>query len=550
MTGPIEPSSTIIACSSGNETNTAISVIRLSGNFELNFFSKIFSKSLIGIKPKQLYRSDLIFNEIVIDDILFCFFIGPNSYTGENLLELYCHGNKLNIERIINLFITKFKFIRNSNPGEFTLRALKNKKLTLSQVEGLDLLLNAQHSYAFSHGLSLLNGDLSAQYKDLYNKYLDLRVKLELLMDFSEDIGESEGISLFNDSFQIFYNFIKSLSKRASNNSEQLLSPKVVLFGPVNSGKSTFYNQVLGLNRSIISEQEGTTRDYISERFNTGEILCQFIDTAGVRDAKNSIEIEGIKRSLQLANEAFFKILVINVNKYEKYYSELKEFNPDLVVLTHLDTILDEMSINFIENCDYLFLNLKEKSHKYEIKSYLKSDNFVAVESSIININGLVGSSGPIGPGNIGDSYGPIGPSNKIIKSGPIGPQIAINKNGPIGPLKNLNPPSKDQNFDLISTMVNNFHLDNIDKLLKSLVNFKFETLYKGEPILISRHKDQILKIESFTESIYEMINSDFDLGIITNMLENLEHSLEELIGIINSDEVLDRVFSGFCIGK
>jgi len=561
MIGPIEPSNTIIACSSGNDTNTAISIIRLSGSFTINNFSDLFEIDSKKIKPRQIYRSNLVFNNEVIDDIMFSYFENPNSYTGENLLELYCHGNRLNVERIINLFVDNFNFISHSKPGEFTLRALKNKKLTLSQVEGLDLLLNAQHSYAFSHGLSLLNGDLSDQYKELYNKFLDLRVKLELLMDFSDDIGEKEGADLFKESFGNFSDFVHNLTTRARNNSEELISPKVVLFGPVNSGKSTFYNQLLGIDRSIVSNEEGTTRDYISETFNAGDLICQLIDTAGIRDADNSVEIEGIKRSLSLARGAFYKILITDVNKYKKYFSKLKEIKPDLVVITHLDTLISSMSLETLDDCDYLFLNLNKSNSKYEILSLIKCEKQNASKSNVTNSHGLFEDSGPIEPetkifknGPMGPKVeeieiGPMGPRAKEIKSGPIGPKILVGNTGPIGPVPGLiERPDMENNKS--ESNLNKLCLTSLSKLLKLLVNIKFETLFRDEPILLSRHKSQIINIHNKTTVIDDQLELDFDLGIITNLLENLEVSLEELIGIVNSDDVLDRVFSGFCIGK
>ncbi len=187
---------TIIACSSSSATNAAIAIIRLSGFKKINEFQIFFSKNLSDIAPKQMCFSRLLDGSTPLDEICFCFFQGPESYNGENILELYVHGNLLNVNKIIKLFL-KEKNIREANPGEFTLRALKNKKFTLSQVEGLDLFLNAHTNYALDQGFSLLNGDLHQSFLELHNLYLKHKSSLELFIDFSEDVGEEQALSLF-----------------------------------------------------------------------------------------------------------------------------------------------------------------------------------------------------------------------------------------------------------------------------------------------------------------------------------------------------------------
>ena len=558
MDGPIEPNLTIISCSSGNSSDSAISIVRLSGSFELSVFDKVLGSSIINAQPRKMYRADLKFDDVIVDDILFTYFSAPNSYTGENTLEVYCHGNRYNVDRIIKLFIENFSFIRHANPGEFTLRALKNKKMSLSQVEGLDLLINAQHSYAFSHGLSLLNGELSKQYKNLYDNYLDLRVKLELLMDFSEDVGEEEGLELFKVSFGRFKSCVLNLNSRCETNSDELLSPKVTLFGPVNSGKSTFFNQLLNTNRSIISPQEGTTRDYVSEYFDTGELKCKLLDTAGIRDAENDVEKEGIRRSFDLVKGSFYKICLINVNKYEEYIEKAAIFDADLVILTHLDTIrnLDHFEIKLIPNLEYLFLCPSEDFSEYTRGLCISYDKEVSVNPIKYLNNGTVNidivnelKSGPIEPVKSGPiepaESGPIEP----VKSGPIEPV----KSGPIEPVKS-GPIEPMKKVDLeIGSIINKKSLNtssDLVKLLKSHIGFKYSRIFKNEPILLNRHKVKLHEISLYVAQISDILNNESDLGIITNLLENLENSLEELIGIVNSDTVLDNVFSNFCIGK
>ena len=161
---------TIIACSTGTSSNTAIAVIRISGFKNLQDLQKFFSFNLSKTENRKSHLTNIIFENKVYDNGLLVFFPEGGSYTGENVLELSVHGNQLNIQRILELF-TKFGGMRTAAPGEFTYRALKNKKLSLSQVEGLDMLLNANSSLMLSQGLDILQGDLHAQYLALYDAY-------------------------------------------------------------------------------------------------------------------------------------------------------------------------------------------------------------------------------------------------------------------------------------------------------------------------------------------------------------------------------------------
>jgi tRNA modification GTPase len=161
----------IIACSTSSHANAAIAVIRISGFKDLEAFRKFFTHSG-PIEPRKVYYTSVVLQGQVLDDICLTYFQGPKSYNGENILELSVHGNTLNVERILDLFVS-YAGCRVAQPGEFTYRALKNKKLTLSQVEGLDLFLNANSGYALDQGLSLLSGNLSLFSAQIFPRIID-----------------------------------------------------------------------------------------------------------------------------------------------------------------------------------------------------------------------------------------------------------------------------------------------------------------------------------------------------------------------------------------
>ena len=175
---------TIIACSSGSESNVAITLLRVCGFENLVAFNRFFGLDLGKVSPRRAYFTEFFgVGGELLDEVVITFFNAPNSYNGENILEICAHGNKINISNIIETFVSSGS-ARLAENGEFTLRALKNKKLSLSQVEGLGQLLNSNSNYELKEGLSLLSGSLCRDYEGLYNSLKQLKVTFELMMDF------------------------------------------------------------------------------------------------------------------------------------------------------------------------------------------------------------------------------------------------------------------------------------------------------------------------------------------------------------------------------
>ncbi len=326
----------IIACSTSTSSNAAIAIIRISGFKKISTFSDFFSINLESIQPRKIYLTDLKFNSQVYDKICLTYFEGPNSYNGENILELSVHGNLLNIERIINLFCSN-GVCREASPGEFTYRALRNKKLTLSQVEGLDLALNANSFFALDQGNSLLHGDLYSAYEQLFNSFLAHKSSLELMIDFSEDIDEKSAKNNFNRSLELLESILKKLHSRCGTLPYSLIQPSIVLYGIPNAGKSSLFNNLLGEDRAIVSSIPGTTRDYVTEIISICGVNYKLIDTAGIRDSSDLIESEGVKRSKQVVDNSFYKILVINPFDFEQFDIKLLSLQYDLILFSHSD---------------------------------------------------------------------------------------------------------------------------------------------------------------------------------------------------------------------
>ena len=536
----------IIACSSGSLSNNAISLIRISGFENLEIFSEFFSLDIKKIKPRYVYLTNLKSEDEVIDNVTFTWFKGPKSFNGENILELGVHGNLINVHIIIDLFVDQ-KICRLAKPGEFTLRALENKKLSLSQVEGLDLLLNANSKFSASQGIGLINGELNKTYQELREKFIKLKASVELSIDFLEDIGEEESDRQLRNNRNEFNQALESLYLRTRGQNSNMMAPTVVLLGQANAGKSTIFNLLLKQNRSIVTSTAGTTRDYISEYLYLNNINFRLVDTAGIRETKDKIEQIGISKAQSIIENAFFHVLVIN--PFETKLEEIKSWNQkkfDLILWTHFDMP------RFKEKYDAL---KKELGFSSEHELLIGAENgsgpiepevaFGPIEPlNTKNKTGPIGplkskeNSGPIGPLKSKENSGPIGPLNPKQNTGPIGPLNPKQNTGPIGP---LNPK---QNTGPIGPST--LDLEKITNAISS----KYLNLCKDQPILVDRHRQVIGVIYNKNNELGNLLESEQDIAITSSLINSLGEHIFELIGVVSPQEILEDIFSNFCIGK
>ena len=319
---------TIVACSSPPGRG-AISTIRLSGSKSISIVQKITNKKLKGQISILEFPLDADLNEKCVLTI----FRSPNSYTGEDVVEISTHGNPYIVERVIEKCLSSGAVL--AEPGEFTLRAFLNNKLSLDQSEAVIEVINANSKASLQAAQNSLKGGLRAKISGVQKKLRETRVLVETLIDFvDEDINVyiEEVISKI-DEFKCFFQSFNEDMKAYNSISKDV---RVVVVGPPNSGKSTLINSMIGEKVSIINEKQGTTRDVVSASCLIDGIRFVFSDTAGIRKTSDKIEKEGIKLSKKALNKADIVIYLVDtpsdLNKLP-----IKKSKKNIFVLNKID---------------------------------------------------------------------------------------------------------------------------------------------------------------------------------------------------------------------
>lgn len=302
---------TIVACSSPPGRG-AISIIRMSGDKAFSIIQKITKNKL----KKQISVVKFPLDNDLVEKCVLTIFRSPNSYTGEDIVEISTHGNPLIVEEVIKKCLNSGAKI--AKPGEFTLRAFLNDKLSLDQSEAVINIINANSKASLKAAQNSLEGGLKVKISRIQDKLRETRVLVETLIDFiDEDINIyiEEVITKIDEFKHTFASFNDDMKAYSSISRDV----KVVVIGPPNSGKSTLINAIIGKKVSIVSEKQGTTRDVVTSSCLIDGIRFIFKDTAGIRKTSDKIEKEGIKLSKKALKSADIVIyLAVKENDFDK----------------------------------------------------------------------------------------------------------------------------------------------------------------------------------------------------------------------------------------
>jgi tRNA modification GTPase len=439
----------------------AIGVIRLSGDKAFNIINALFSsKDLLG-KPSHTIHVGLIKeNGKLIDEVVVSLFKGPKSYTGEDVVEISCHGSPYVQQQVLQACVNQGA--RMARPGEYTQRAFLNGKLDLTQAEAVADLIASNTAASQKTALYNIRGGFSEVLKTLRGELISFSALIELELDFSQEDVE------FADRKK-FYELIRSAQTITAQllNSFQLGNVikngvSAAIVGKPNAGKSTLLNTLLNENRAIVSEIAGTTRDTIEEVLNINGILFRLIDTAGIREhSTDSIELVGIERSLEKMKSADIVLYIFDVKQ---------------ITSAELKAIADTLQQN--NNTVLLVGNKADVSTENEIKEKFKFIDEVHFIS-------------------------------------------AKNKTG-INELK--------------------------DAIFKSTVS----ELPSSESVIVTnaRHQQALQEVERSLNDIEAGLNSAIPGDLLALDIRRCLHYISEITGDISNEDVLDFIFSKFCIGK
>ena len=286
-------------CAPATAPGGALGIIRISGEQSLEILSRIFTKDLTHAKPNTIHYGHIG----DIDETLVSVFRAPHSYTGEDAAEISCHGSRYILNQVLELLVQNG--CRMAKPGEFTMRAYLNSKLDLSQAEAVADLIASNNKATHDIALSQLRGHFSSELAQLHDQLLKLTSLLELELDFSdhEDLEFADRTELMELAQRIDARITHLADTFHTGNALKNGIP-VAIVGAPNVGKSTLLNALLGEERAIVSDIQGTTRDAIEDTIQLGGITFRFIDTAGIRHTDDQVERLGIDRSFSAAQRA------------------------------------------------------------------------------------------------------------------------------------------------------------------------------------------------------------------------------------------------------
>ncbi len=454
---------TIVAISTA-AGNGGIGIIRLSGNKSFEIINKIFIPKNKNNKMKgySLKYGNIINpeNNEIIDEVLVSYFIGPNSYTREDMCEINTHGGMIVERKILDVCLNNGAEL--AEPGEFTKRAFLNGRIDLAQAESIINLINSKSDKEAKESIKELEGDLSKKINEIEQKIIDVMVNIEVIVDYPEyDIEEITNKDALEKMYEV-NKMLENLEKSFDKGKLIRDGIKTVILGKPNAGKSSLLNAILNEDRAIVSDIKGTTRDSIEEFININGLTLKIIDTAGIRNADNEIEKIGVEKSKKLANEADLIIAIFDLSR------ELEEEDKEII-----DIIKNKNAI--------IVLNKVDIEQKNEV-----------LENSV----------------------------NKLCK-----PTIKISAMDRSG----------------------------LDKLYDKIIEvFSLNELYNDNEILITneRHKNQIKKAKENINQAIISIKNNMPIDISSIQIKQALEELGEITGKNVSEDIINEIFSKFCLGK
>jgi len=304
-----------------------IAIIRISGKGSIELVDTVFkargNKKLSAQKANTIHFGSIIKDNVILDEVLISIFKAPHSFTGEDTVEISCHGSLYIQQNILQLLISKGATL--AQPGEFTQRAFLNGKMDLSQAESVADLIASSSAATHRLAMNQMRGGFSDKLMELRTELLNFISLIELELDFSEEDVEFANRERLKETAYDIEQHIKRLADSFSLGNAVKNGIPVAIIGETNAGKSTLLNLLLNEDKAIVSDIHGTTRDTIEDTINIQGMIFRLIDTAGIRDTSDEIENIGIERTFKKIEQASIVLWIIDSTTDENHITELAE---------------------------------------------------------------------------------------------------------------------------------------------------------------------------------------------------------------------------------
>jgi tRNA modification GTPase len=380
------PQETIVALATPSGAG-AIAIIRLSGKNAITIAAEVFQsvsgKDITKQKTHTIHLGHIVDNGKVYDQVLLSIFKGPNSYTGENVIEVSCHGSTFIQQQIIQLLLRRGA--KMAQAGEFTLRAFLNGKLDLSQAEAVADLIASDNEASHQIAMQQMRGGFSNEIAKLREELLNFASLIELELDFAEEDVEFADRTQFHELLERIEFVLKRLIDSFAVGNVIKNGIPVAIVGEPNVGKSTLLNALLNEERAIVSDIAGTTRDTIEDELVINGIGFRFIDTAGIRETQDHVESIGIQKTFEKIEQAQVVMFLVDsteltmesLERLKVEVEKIKNKYPQKALLTIFNK-KDKLEVRLLQNLESqiensIFISAKQKVGIEELKNELMS---------------------------------------------------------------------------------------------------------------------------------------------------------------------------------